>query len=50
MTLYTCPCSFRMLKMAIKQGNAVSVMGRPKEKSTGLESLFNFEVLEAEEL
>ena len=28
----------------------LSVMGCPKEKSTGLEGLFNFQVHEAEEL
>ena len=36
--------------MAIKQGNAVCVMGCAKEQSIGLEGLFNFQVHEAEEL
>ena len=33
-----------------KGGNGVCVMGCPKEKSTGLDDLFNFQVHEAEEL
>ena len=36
--------------MAIQRSNAVCVMGCPKEKSKGLEGLFNFQVHEAEEL
>ena len=36
--------------MAIQQGNAVCVMGCPKDTSTGLEGLFNFQIHEAEEL
>ena len=38
------------IAMAIQQGNEVCVMGCPKEQSTGLEGLFNFQVHEAEEL
>ena len=34
--------------MAIQQGNAVCVMGDPKEQSSGLEGLFNFQVHKAE--
>ena len=36
--------------MAIQKGNAVCVMGCPKDKSSGLDGLFNFQVHEAEEL
>ena len=41
---------FQSVAMAIQQGNEVCVMGCPKEQSTGLEGLFNFQVHEAEEL
>ena len=41
---------FQSISMAIQQGNAVCVMGWPKNISTGLEGLFNFQVHEAEEL
>ena len=36
--------------MAIQNGNAVCVMGCPKDNSSGLEGLINFQVHEAEEL
>ena len=36
--------------MTIQGGYAVSVMGCPKDTSSGLEGLFNFQVHEAEEL
>ena len=36
--------------MAIQQGNAVCVMGCPKDISSGLDCLFNFQVQKAEEL
>ena len=36
--------------MVIQQGNAVCVMGCPKDTSSGLEGLFYFQVHEAEEL
>ena len=36
--------------MAIQRGNAVCVMGCPKNRSSGLEGLFNFQVHEAEVL
>ena len=36
--------------MAIQKGNAFCVMGCVKDKSSGLEGLFNFQVHEAEEL
>jgi hypothetical protein len=43
--------SFNLFQsMAIQRGNADCVMGCPKEQSTGLEGLFNFQVHEAEEL
>ena len=41
---------FQSISMAIQQGNAVCVMGYPKNTSTGLDGLFNFQVHEAEEL
>ena len=41
---------FQSISMPIQRGNAVCVMGCPKEQSTGLEGLFNFQVHEAEEL
>ena len=36
--------------MAIQKENAVCVMSCPKDDSSGLEGLFNFQVHEAEEL
>ena len=36
--------------MAIQNGNVVCVTGCPKDNSSGLEGLFNFQVHEAEEL
>ena len=36
--------------MAIQQGTAVCVMGCPKDISSGLNGLFNFQVHKAEEL
>ena len=36
--------------MAIQRGNAVCVMGCPKDRSPGLEGLFNFQIHEADEL
>ena len=33
---------FQSISMAIQRGNAVCVMGCPKNTSTGLEGLFNF--------
>ena len=41
---------FQSIPMAIHQGTAVCVMGYPKNTSTGLYGLFNFQVHEAEEL
>ena len=41
---------FLSISMAIQKGNAVCVMGCVKDKSSGLEGLFNFQVHEAEEL
>jgi hypothetical protein len=41
---------FQSISMAIQRGNAVCVMGCPKDRSPGLEGLFNFQVHEAEEL
>ena len=41
---------FQSISMAIQQGNAVCVMGCPKNRSSGLEGLFNFQVNEAEVL
>ena len=38
------------ISMAIQRGNAICVMGCPKDRSPGLEGLFNFQVYEAEEL
>ena len=35
--------------MAIQRGNVVSVMGCPKDTSSGLDGLFNFQVHEADE-
>ena len=40
---------FQSISMAIQRGNAVCVMGCPKEKPTGLEGLCNFQVHEAED-
>ena len=36
--------------MAIQKGNAVCVMDCPKDVSSGLDGLLNFQVHEAEEL
>ena len=41
---------FQSISIAIQKGNAVCVMGCPKDISSGLEGLFNFQVHEAEEL
>ena len=41
---------FQSISMAIQQGNAVCVMGCPKDTSTGLEGQFNFQVHEVEGL
>ena len=41
---------FQSISIAIQRGNSVCVMGCPKEQSTGLEGLFNFQVHKAEEL
>ena len=41
---------FQSISMAIQKGNAVCVMGCVKDRSPGLEGLFNFQVHEAEEL
>ena len=41
---------FQNISMAMQRGNATCVMGCPKERSPGLEGLFNFHVHEAEEL
>ena len=41
---------FQSISMAIQRGNAVCVMGCPKNRSSGLEGLFNFQVPEAEVL
>ena len=38
------------ISMAIQRGNAICVMGCPKDRSPGLKGLFNFQVYEAEEL
>ena len=45
-TFYT----FQSISMAIQKGNAACVQGCEKDTSPGLESLFNFQVHEAEEL
>ena len=41
---------FQSISMAIQKGNAVCVMGCPKNRSSGLEGLFNFQVHEPEVL
>ena len=41
---------FQSISMAIQLGNLVCVPGCVKERSSGLEGLFNFQVHEAEEL
>ena len=41
---------FQSISMAIQRGNAVCVMGCPKNRSSGLEGLLNFQVHEAEVL
>ena len=40
---------FQSISIAIQKGNAVCVMGCPKDMYSGLEGLFNFQVHEAEE-
>ena len=40
---------FWSISMAIQKGNAVCVTGCVKDKPSGLEGLFNFQVHEAEE-
>ena len=37
---------FQSISIAIQRGNAVCVMGCPKDRSPGLEGLFNFQVEE----
>ena len=44
------PFLFQSISMAIQQGNAVCVMDCPKNRSSGLEGLFNFHVQNAEML
>ena len=41
---------FQSISIAIQKGNAQCVTGCVKERSSGLEGLFNFHVQEAEEL
>ena len=41
---------FQSISIAIQKGNAVCMMGCPKDIFSGLEGLFNFQVHEAEEL
>ena len=41
---------FQRISMAIQKGNALCVTGCVKDRSPGLEGLFNFPVQEAEEL
>ena len=41
---------FQSISMAVQKGNAVCVMGCPKNTSSGLEFLFNFQVYEVEVL
>ena len=41
---------FQSISMAIQKGNAQCVTGCVKDRSSGLEGLFNFHVQEAEEL
>ena len=41
---------FHSISMTIQGGNAVCVMGCPKNISSGLEGLFNFQVHKAEVL
>ena len=36
--------------MAVQKGNVVCVMGCPKDNSSDLDGLFNFQLHEAEEL
>ena len=40
----------QMISMAIQQGNAICVTNWVKDRSSGLEGLFNFQVHEVEEL
>ena len=42
--------NYTNISMAIQKGNAHCVTGCVKDKSSGLEGLFNFQVHEAEEL
>jgi hypothetical protein len=41
---------FQSISMAIQKGNAVCVMGCPKNRHSGLEGLFDFQVHKAEVL
>ena len=41
---------FQSISMAIQKGNAQCVTGLVKDRSSGLEGLFNIHVQEAEEL
>jgi hypothetical protein len=41
---------FQSISIAIQKGNAVCMMGCPKDIFSGLEGLFNFQVHDAEEL
>ena len=41
---------FQRISIAIQRGNAQCVQGCVKERSSGLEGLFNFHVQEADEL
>ena len=41
---------FQSISIAIQRGNAQCVQGCVKDRSSGLEGLFNFHVQEAEEL
>ena len=41
---------YQSISIAIQKGNAVCMMGCPKDIFSGLEGLFNFQVHEAEEL
>ena len=43
-------CLFQNISIAIQRGNAQCVEGCVKDRSSGLEGLFNFHVQEAEEL
>ena len=41
---------FQSISMAVQQANAVCVVGCPKNRSSGLEGLLNFQVHDAEAL